>query len=164
MGLIKNCCGGKHYVPEVWTRTLATGPTNDANTWDFSQWTPDALVINLGTNDGDAAKTSKFVEAYQELVLKAHRVYGKELEVFLACGPMTTEYCGSVQKTLSNATAMGVKAYFLDQRGFLNGTFGPACCEHPSAQVDAAMGQAGADFIADTLGWSSEIAGVDLLV
>ena len=45
---------------DVWTRTLATvGSTNTSdphgttveNTWDFSKWTADAVVINLGTND-----------------------------------------------------------------------------------------------------------------
>ena len=49
--------------------------------------------------------------------------------------------------------ANGVKAHFLDQRGFLNGTFGPACCGHPSIEVDTAMAKSGAAFIKQTLGW-----------
>merc|ERR1719469_973958 len=154
LGLIKNCCGGNTFMPEIWTRTLSTGVTGGSNAWDFSSWVPDALVVNLGTNDGGAGTTTEYVEAYQQLVLKAHEVYGDNLQVFLACGPMSDRYCGSVQQTLDNATAMGVKAHFLDQRGFLNGTFGPACCSHPGAQVDGAMGQAGADFIGSTLGWT----------
>jgi hypothetical protein len=39
------------------------------------------------------------------------------------------------------------------QRGFLNGTFGPACCGHPSIEVDTAMAKSGAAFIKQTLGW-----------
>ena len=49
--------------------------------------------------------------------------------------------------------AHGVKAHFLDQRGFLNGTFGPACCGHPSIEVDTAMAKSDAAFIKRTLGW-----------
>lgn len=164
LGLIKNCCGGETYMPEIWTRTLATGDAGSSNQWDFSSWVPDALVVNLGTNDGGAGKTPEFVEAYQQLVLKAHQVYGDGLDVFLACGPMSNAYCDSVQQTIENATAMGVKAHFLDHRGFLNGTFGPSCCGHPGAQVDAAMGKFGADVIATTKGWNAGGQPSDVLV
>ena len=54
---------------------------------------------------------------------------------------------------ISTVKAHGVKAHFLDQRGFLNGTFGPACCGHPSIEVDTAMAKSGAAFIKQTLGW-----------
>lgn len=69
---------------------------------------------------------------------------------------MTDKYCGTVQQTIDKAVAMGIKAHFLDQRGFLNGTFGPACCGHPSAQVDAAMGAFTADVISSVLGWGTD--------
>jgi len=39
------------------------------------------------------------------------------------------------------------------QRGFLGGKFGPACCGHPSIEVDTAMAKSGAAFIKQTLGW-----------
>ena len=54
---------------------------------------------------------------------------------------------------IAAVTAVGVKAHFLDQRGFLNGTFGPACCGHPGIEVDTAMAKYGAAFIKATLGW-----------
>lgn len=164
LGLINNCCGGATYMPEIWTRTLATGDTGGTNGWDFSSWVPDALVVNLGTNDAGAGTTPEFVEAYQQLVLQAHQVYGDGLDVFLACGPMSERYCDSVQQTIENATAMGVKAHFLDHRGFLDGTFGPACCGHPGVQVDAAMGKFGADVIASTKGWNAGAQSSDVLV
>jgi len=157
LGLIRNCCGGATYMPEIWTRTLATANTGGSNSWDFSSWVPDALVVNLGTNDGGSGATPEFVEAYKKLVLQAHQEYGDGLDVFLACGPMSETYCDSVQQTLVNATAMGVKAHFLDHRGFLNGTFGASCCGHPGAQVDVAMGKFGADVIAHTKGWNAVV-------
>jgi hypothetical protein len=58
---------GATLASDVWTRTLATvGSANAsdphgttvANTWDFQKWIPDAVVINLGTNDHLGTNTS----------------------------------------------------------------------------------------------------------
>ena len=157
-GLTQNCCGktGPVQMPEVWTRTLATmGPPTSKTTllWDFSKWVPHALVVNLGTNDGRHQDSPQFVQAYINLVVKAHKVYGDDLHVFLACGPMDVKYCPAVNATIANVTAMGIKAHFLDQTYFFNGTFGGKTCGHPSAEVDAAMGKYNSEFIASKLGW-----------
>jgi hypothetical protein len=149
MGLIRNCCGGETFMPDVWNRTVAT---DGSLAWNFSSWVPDALVVNLGTNDWTDGATPAFVTAYEELVQLASSVYGPGLNVFLACGPMSEIYCDSVFQTLGNATAQGIQAHFLDQRNFLNGTYGPKCCGHPSVEVDGALAAAGAKFISDTLG------------
>ena len=153
LGMVRNCCGGNTTMPAIFSRTLAT--VNQDNTWDFDSWKPDALVINLGTNDGGAATDPKYkyVETYTDLVLAAANHYGPELHVFLACGPMRESYCEPVQQVLTDLDKHGINAHFLDQRNFLNGTFGPACCGHPSIEVDTAMAQHGAAFIAKTLRW-----------
>ena len=44
-------------MPSIFSRTLAT--VNTDNTWQWSSWVPDALVINLGTNDGGSAVDPK---------------------------------------------------------------------------------------------------------
>lgn len=153
LGMVHNCCGGNTTMPSIFSRTLAT--LNSDNTWDWAQWKPDALVINLGTNDGSTVTDPKYhyTETYSELVMQAAEHYGGGLHVFLACGPMSTRYCDPVRSVIKNVTARGVKAHFLDQRNFLNGTFGPACCGHPSIEVDTAMAKGGAAFIKTTLGW-----------
>eukprot|EP01048_Picozoa_sp_COSAG05_P020112 COSAG05_NODE_3332_length_2146_cov_1.768930_2_plen_385_part_00 len=59
-GMVANCCGGGTLASDVWTRTIASLGSGDpsdphgtipSNVWDFSKWTADAVVINLGTND-----------------------------------------------------------------------------------------------------------------
>jgi hypothetical protein len=158
-GLVSNCCDktGPVHMPEVWKRTVATRPTGGSNAWDFSNWVPDALVVNLGTNDFmEPRHHGNYVPAYIELIKAAHGYYGDGLNAFLACGPMSSSYCPEVHAVIGNLTAMGIKAHFLDQTPFLNGTFGHRCCKHPSAGVDAAMGKYGAEFIAKTLGWEPE--------
>jgi hypothetical protein len=89
---------------------------------------------------------------YIDVVMQASQNYGPNLHVFLACGPMSETYCAPVQQVLAAVTAKGVKAHFLDQRGFLNGTLG--CCGHPDMEVASNMAESGAAFIKAALGWS----------
>ncbi len=55
--------------------------------------------------------------------------------------------------TVAAAQSAGVRAAFLDHRGFLDGSYGPACCGHPSAQVDAAMAERTVAVVGAALGW-----------
>jgi hypothetical protein len=87
LGMIHNCCGGNTTMPPVFTRTLAT--VNVDNTWDWKSWVPDALVINLGTNDGSYGTHPEYVTEYVKVIMEAAKNYGSSLHVFLACGPMS---------------------------------------------------------------------------
>ena len=152
-------------MSDIWKRTLASVPSTNKtdvhgtmlqNEWNFSSWSPDVVVINLGTNDelnNRNANIPKFNETYMALIQDASAMYGEDTHFFLACGPMSTAYCDNVQwiiQTLTNTTT--IKTHFLDQRGFLNGTYGKACCGHPSATVDIAMANAGVAVIAKEMG------------
>ncbi|MCZ7645184.1 MAG: GDSL-type esterase/lipase family protein [Planctomycetota bacterium] len=50
MGVFQNYGGkrGVDLMPDYYLRTL---PTDTSSRWEFKRWTPDAVVINLGTND-----------------------------------------------------------------------------------------------------------------
>ena len=154
LGMVRNCCLGNTTMPGIFRRTLATENIDDS--WDFASWKADALIVNLGTNDGDAVLDPHYdyVGVYANLVADVAQRYGIDrMHAFLACGPMTDEYCDPVFNVIANLTARGVKAHFLDQRGFLNGTFGPPCCGHPSVEVDTAMAKYTAATIKRVLGW-----------
>jgi hypothetical protein len=169
-GMVMNCCGGKTLMSDIYKRTLASVPsgnvsdphgTTKENYWDFSSWRPDALVINLGTNDRLNSRP-QLIQAYNatylNLVLAASNAYGPNTHFFLACGPMSTAYCSQVQWLVSILTEVHqVKVTFLDQRGFLDGSYGPACCGHPGATVDAAMAKKSADVIKATMGWKDKV-------
>ena len=172
-GVVENCCGGKTLMSDVWLRTLASEPSPNAsdphgtakgNYWDFSRWMPDAVVINLGTNDElnvRPANVEAYNRTYLALVTAAAAAYGPATHFFLACGPMSTSYCGEVRWVLGSLAAAGVKASFLDQRGFLDGRFGPACCGHPSVEVDVAMARNTSATIAHVMGWREGVDGID---
>jgi hypothetical protein len=166
-GMAENCCGGSTLASDVWLRTLATvgsanasdphGTTPD-NEWNFSTWIADAVVINLGTNDHLGSRPSSLSMAYKQryldLVVAAAKTYGNDAHFFLACGPMATDYCDAVHWVIANANAQGIRAHFLDQRGFEDGKHGPECAYgHPGSQIDAAMAKNGSAFIRATMGW-----------
>uniref|UniRef100_A0A7S4UA24 SGNH hydrolase-type esterase domain-containing protein n=1 Tax=Alexandrium monilatum TaxID=311494 RepID=A0A7S4UA24_9DINO len=151
-GMAENCCGGKTLMSSVWLRTLGSlqaldlmlpHQTPPENLWDFRRWVPDAVVINLGTND--AVSWPHVIPAYNmtylALLTVAARAYGPSTHFFLACGPMTSKYCPQVDWVMEKARAQvpGLKISFLNQRYYLNGSYGPACGYHPSVRVDLAM-------------------------
>jgi len=123
--------------------------------WDFSAFVPDAVIINLGTNDWFSGyfNATTFTAAYVSLAYNISAHYGPDISLFLACGPMTSGYCKAVQNTISTLAAdpSAPAAYFLDQTD-LGLTLG--CCGHPSASDDEAMAVATAKLVLDTLGWS----------
>lgn len=68
--------------------------------WDFSRFTPDIAVINLGTNDhsfcgNDAGRIHEFEESYYDFI-KTVRSHYPEAEIICALGIMETELFPSV--------------------------------------------------------------------
>lgn len=150
-GMVMNCCGGETLMSDVWKRTLATVPSKNGsdphgtipeNEWDFSLYIPDAVIINLGTNDNLGSRPnliSLYNQTYLNLIKDAAKIYGPNVHFFLACGPMSDSYCDEVNWVIQQSIDLQIKASFLDFRGFLNGTFGESCCGHPGSQIDQAM-------------------------
>lgn len=66
-GVFQNYGGDKNeLMPSLWQRTLTNNP---AIAWDFTAFTPEAVVVNLGTNDFSAPITEgEFVGAYAALL------------------------------------------------------------------------------------------------
>lgn len=108
-------------MPEVFTRTLASviddADSSSDNAWRFDSWVPDALIINLGTNDVSSGSynESSFAAAYVALCLNVSAHYataagGAGVTLFLACGPMSDAYCGGVKLALAQITTLKATA------------------------------------------------------
>ena len=74
--------------------------TSGASNWDFSQWTPDCIVINLGQNDKWLGTTqSQAVAGYVDFVNTLRTRYGdmaaKNIPIILALGSMDATQSGS---------------------------------------------------------------------
>jgi lysophospholipase L1-like esterase len=74
---------------------------NDSSSkWNFSKWIPQAVVINLGTNDFSTMPypdKNVFQTAYQNLIDRIRNLY-HGVNIFCLCGPMIEEPCLSYIK------------------------------------------------------------------
>ena len=94
--------------------------------WNFSQWRPDVVVINLGTNDFSTLPfpdKEVFQSGYEKLINEVRKQYG-DLPVFCVVGPMTDEPCYSYVKEMvenfrsanknKNVYFIGIPTYLMD--------------------------------------------------
>ncbi len=166
-GLVRNCCGNNGtLMPVIYSRALATAadqfvlPGSAAqvsNQWQFSSFVPDAIVINLGSNDFSGpdlnpAFNQSFYEGYEALLFFIKSVYAPfEPTIFLACGPVVAleGYCGDVLKLIGNRAVPNL--HFLDHRKVL--TPATTCCNHPDAHAHEVMAAIAISTIALVMGW-----------
>ncbi len=141
-------------MPVYWNRTIATAPSNfTANLYDFSKYIPDAVVINLGTNDFSThpwPEPSVFMDGYKNLIATIRMSYNNQmLPIFVACGPMIGDPCCSYVKSVA-ASFNGV--YFIDLQNIL----GPdeiGCGGHPNVLGHIKMAAIAAPVIGSVLNW-----------
>lgn len=125
-------------------------------TWDFKQFIPDALFINLGTNDfahGGGSWEADFTATYIAFVLTATERWGKpSMPVFLGQGNMNNgERLHDNLLAVGRAiNASGGAAFYVDMR------VGPTdgCNGHPGILGNAAMAAAAQPVIASVMGWT----------
>jgi len=112
--------------------------TDSVKKWDFKQWKPDAVVVNLGTNDYSTLPypdKAVFKRQYEKLIDQIQEVYGNT-PVFCVVGPMTNEPCYSIVKEVVDDYILlhkGAKIYFAGvPDGLLNSTTDLGSDGHPS--------------------------------
>jgi hypothetical protein len=155
-GMVRNCCGGNTFMPEIYRRTCASV---DGDTWNFSttSWKPNVVVINLGTNDNLNANAAGQVEidyetTYVDFVRNISIWYqDTKPTFFLACGPMSSNYCPYVNNAITKLVKMNIPAVFLDHRGVLNAT--NQCCGHPDIDADQTLADLTISAIQSTMHW-----------
>jgi lysophospholipase L1-like esterase len=88
-------------MPVLWKRTL---PERDDSRWNFADYQPDAVVVNLGSNDfaPEVADWSPFAGAYLSFVREVRARYPKAA-IFCALGPALSDNWPEGRMALSNA-------------------------------------------------------------
>lgn len=148
-------------ILEYYGRTLPDA----ASKWDFTTWTPDAIVINLGTND--FGKTSPdeagWVAAYVAFI-KELRSQHPKASIYCAVGTMMSDWppggpksrttiLGYLAKVIEQSnTGAGPKVRLIDF-GVQNPANGLGANWHPSAKTHALMGAQLAKALKADLGW-----------
>ena len=81
-----------HPMPSLYDRTCFFDSTKH---WNFNEWIPQVVVINLGTNDFSTQPFPDkrvFQSAYNKLINRVRSLYPL-VTIFCICGPMIEEPC-----------------------------------------------------------------------
>ena len=154
IGVYRNNGGSlEETMPQKHPRTLPRETALSA--WDFSTWTPQVVVVNLGTNDfsGGAPSEPLFRQAYVNF-LRDLREHYPAAELFVGFGPMQTG--ATLRQYLENVieaarTGGDSKVTFVDlatPRAEING-----CAGHPGRASQQTMATKLEAAIRAKLGW-----------
>lgn len=148
------------YVLGGWPNVTSVYAPGD-NLYNFSSFAPDAVLINLGTNDfsGGRASNATFVAQYEtayiafvrEQLLGAAGWNNPKLPVFIAVGSLSASYAQAAQNVVAALNAGGGNATYMDL--MVNSTLPIGCAGHPSPAMHAAMADEAQPIMAAVLGW-----------
>jgi lysophospholipase L1-like esterase len=144
-------------LPPYYDRTL---PARADSRWDFSRWQPQAVVINLGTNDFSTAMDptqEQFEQALGALIEHMRAGYPGAL-ILATVGPLLTgadlatarTYIANVVKQRNDAGDAKVQAFELAPT---NAADGYGCDWHPSLKTHQVMAEALTAKLRAELGW-----------
>ncbi|MBL8740411.1 MAG: hypothetical protein JNK04_04935 [Myxococcales bacterium] len=134
-------------MPELYLRTL----TGDASKlWDFSSYTPDAVIINLGTNDFSAAiDGAAFTADYVELLGTVRGYYPAAKIV-----AVTWAHWGASNEDLvHDAVATFADPDVVETQFSIDPADGWGCDYHPSATTHQKLGAQLTTLLETELGW-----------
>jgi lysophospholipase L1-like esterase len=152
-----------HEMTEYFDKVL---PQRDgAPLWDFASWQPQAVVLNLGTNNfaNIDPGEKRFVGVYLELVHKVRAAYPSAF-IVCALGSMLSDVYPEKRKNLTQARKyMKTAVSTLREQGDTNLDFlefpeqnhadGLGCGFHPSLKTHRLMGERLAAFLRERLAW-----------
>ena len=156
-------CGASLQMPDYYGSAFyADAP---ARTFDFAD-APDAVFVNLGTNDNlrikTAADMAAFADASVDFLVNATELYGsRAVDFFLSAGPMENRTADATLAAVRRARDLGLKATFVDLRAACAGLarhesaadLCDGCANHPGVGGHAAMYEAAAPVLSRVLGW-----------
>lgn len=140
-----------------------TEPSNSSDAYDWSQFVPDAIVVNLGTNDFSASLSepaqATFASAYLKMLATLYQAYPKA-HVFLVAGPMVIDnypigktYLTDLKSYLAAIAqaAQGSQVTVVDLTSLTDAQKG--CDSHPNQAAHAVMSQSLQAAMSASLGW-----------
>jgi lysophospholipase L1-like esterase len=156
IGMVKNCCGAGGSTVDTMPKyyPYALTPPETATNWDFTRWTPDLVLINLGTNDytaGDPGTT--FTNTYVTFVEGVRQRY-PNAHIMLLIGPMLagadlTSIKGRIATVVSTVNDAKLSTFELTTQD-LNAV---GCDCHPSVAKHQSMAAALTAEIRSKLSW-----------
>jgi lysophospholipase L1-like esterase len=144
-------------MPTYYDRTLPERPNSQ---WRFSDWQPQAVVINLGTNDLSTAtdpSRQEFEQAYDALLQHIRGVYPEAL-ILATVGPLLSgadlttarTYIDELVQARNQAGDARVKSFQLAPTSAADGY---GCDWHPSLRTHQVMADTLVATLRTELGW-----------
>jgi Carbohydrate esterase 2 N-terminal/GDSL-like Lipase/Acylhydrolase family len=143
-------------MPYLYNRTCFYDSTNK---WNFGSWLPQAVVINLGTNDFSTQPypdKKVFEDAYNKLINRVRRLY-PEVTIFCICGPMIQEPCLTYIKEVveqqQKKETRDKDVYFIEIKRSIMNEFDWGCDWHPNVQGSSKIANVITPFIKLIMNW-----------
>ncbi len=160
VGIVRNYnSGDKMTAGTMLTYYEGTTTDRDTEKWDFERWVPQAVVINLGTNDFSTAPHPEgevFLRGYTELIIKVRNRY-PEAHIFAVAGPIMVD---PAESTIRSAVTQmrevldDERVHFVLIENTLElSAVDYGCDWHPNASGQRKIADQLRPFIAATLGW-----------
>lgn len=147
-GVFQNYQGDKNEVmPELWHRTLTNDPSS---VWDFAKFVPEAVVVNLGTNDFSAPVThDEFVGAYFSLLTEVRSKYPAAMVFCVSWAHWGQQHESWVEDamTMTGDARMRHLGFSIDPKD------GLGCDSHTNLVTNAKLGAVLTQALKDELGW-----------
>jgi lysophospholipase L1-like esterase len=140
--------------PNLYDRTL---PTLSDSSWDFARYRPDAVILNLGTNDysTDADPSeAEFTQGYRAFLEHVRAVY-PDAFILCTCGPLLYgSELDSVRAYIANAvSATGDDKILTFEIPSQSEADGLGCDYHPSIRTHEKMAALLVGVLQRELGW-----------
>lgn len=144
-------------LPPIYGKTAPNELSNDM--WNFTQWQPDLVVINLGTNDntwtkGIQERADLFGTAYYEFIEQV-REANPNAYIICSLGVMGSRLLPEIKEQVAlysaNTGDYRITTFEFDYRDGVNDGFGAGF--HPSAVTHKKMADKMIPFIEQIMGW-----------
>lgn len=149
-------------IPELYDRIV---PQDAASKWDFSKWQPDAVVINLATNDFNPKNPEEegWVNAYKEFIGRIRKNY-PGARIYCAIGTMMNDEWPQgnmalttvrkyIDRVVSEMKASGEDKLGIIDFGIQKRENGLGADWHPSVKTQQVMGEQLAAVLKKDLNW-----------
>lgn len=140
-------------MPSLYNRTCCYDSTGK---WDFTGWAPQAVIINLGTNDFSTQPfpdKTVFQDAYIRLIRRIQGYYAG-VKVFCVCGPMIGEPClGYIREVVTQLKNGGEEAAFIEVKSSLMTAADWGCDWHPNVKGQRKIAGVITPVIREAMGW-----------
>jgi lysophospholipase L1-like esterase len=121
-------------MPVLYERTCFS---DSMSKWNFAQWVPQAVVVNLGTNDYSTKPfpdSLVFQNAYARLLHRVRSLY-PGVTMFCICGPMIGDPCATyIKEVVSREQKMGREkdVFFIEIKKSALADTDWGCDNHPN--------------------------------